>query len=133
MPKFTKTEQQWRDQLTEEQYRVTREAGTERPFTGEYCDTTEKGVYQCVCCGTDLFESASKFDSGCGWPSFDSCLGTSDEIVSEAPDASLGHMRTEITCTNCDAHLGHVFEDGPTDTGLRYCVNSASLNFGTED
>jgi peptide-methionine (R)-S-oxide reductase len=133
MPKFTKTEQQWRDQLTEEQYRVTREAGTERPFTGEYCDTTENGVYQCVCCGTDLFESASKFDSGCGWPSFDSCLGTSDEIVSEAPDASLGHMRTEITCTNCDAHLGHVFEDGPTDTGLRYCVNSASLNFGTED
>lgn len=133
MPKFTKTEQQWRDQLTEEQYRVTREAGTERPFTGEYCDSTEKGVYQCVCCGTDLFESTNKFDSGCGWPSFDSCLGTSDEIVSEAPDASLGRMRTEITCTNCDAHLGHVFDDGPTDTGLRYCVNSASLNFGTED
>ena len=132
MAKLTKTEQQWRDQLSEEQYRVTREAGTERPFTGEYCDSKGKGVYQCVCCGFDLFESTSKFDSGCGWPSFDSCLGTSDEIVTEAPDASMGRMRTEIICTNCDAHLGHVFDDGPTDTGLRYCVNSASLSFDTE-
>ena len=132
MAKLTKTEQQWRDQLSEEQYRVTREAGTERPFTGEYCDSKGKGVYQCVCCGFDLFESTSKFDSGCGWPSFDTCLGTSDEIVTEAPDPSMGRMRTEIICTNCDAHLGHVFDDGPTDTGLRYCVNSASLSFDTE-
>ncbi|MBV1959400.1 MAG: peptide-methionine (R)-S-oxide reductase MsrB [Pseudomonadales bacterium] len=133
MSKFKKTEQEWRDQLSGEQYRVTREAATEVPFTGEYCDSKGKGVYQCVCCGKALFESNSKFDSGCGWPSFDACLGTSDEIVTEAPDLSLGRARTEIICTNCDAHLGHVFEDGPTDTGLRYCVNSASLNFESDE
>jgi peptide-methionine (R)-S-oxide reductase len=120
-------EKDWKNILDEETFYVTREKGTERPFTGKYNDHFEEGVYKCICCDAVLFESQSKFDSSCGWPSFDSQINK--EAVLTVLDKSHGMIRTEITCSNCDSHLGHVFNDGPTETGTRYCVNSVSLTF----
>jgi peptide-methionine (R)-S-oxide reductase len=124
--KVIKSEPEWRKQLTPEQYHVTRESGTERAFTGRYWKTKDVGVYQCVCCGQPLFDSNTKFESGTGWPSFSSPV--SRENVEEHQDTTYGMARTEVRCSRCGAHLGHVFEDGPTPTGLRYCMNSASLD-----
>lgn len=119
------TEEGWRTRLTPEQYRVAREKGTERPFTGEYWNSTEPGTYVCICCGAPLFDATHKFDAGCGWPSFWQPLVT--ENIAEAQDMTLGMRRTEVMCSRCGAHLGHVFPDGPRPTGLRYCINSVSL------
>jgi peptide-methionine (R)-S-oxide reductase len=123
----TKSEDDWKEKLTEDQYRVLRLKGTERPFTGKYWNNKEKGVYYCAGCGTPLFDSKSKFESGCGWPSFSAPIN--DSNINEAQDNSLKMRRTEVLCSKCGGHLGHVFDDGPKPNGLRYCMNSISLDF----
>jgi peptide-methionine (R)-S-oxide reductase len=123
--KIHKTEAEWKRELTPEQYRILREKGTERPFTGEYTDTKDKGEYLCAACGQELFKSDTKFDSHCGWPSF--YAPSDQQVVDEHEDRSYGMRRVEVTCSRCGGHLGHVFEDGPQPTGLRYCINSASI------
>lgn len=126
-----KTEDEWRATLTPEQFRVTRLKGTEAPFTGELLHEKRAGTYACVCCGSELFSSGAKFDSGCGWPSF--FAATNAAAVATEEDRSHFMVRTEILCAQCDAHLGHVFPDGPAPTGLRFCVNSVSITFDAEE
>ena len=129
--KIIKTEEEWKKILTPDQYRILREKGTERPYTGEYNLHQEKGIYKCAACGYELFSSEMKFDSHCGWPSFDDEIGKGERVI-KISDFSHGMVRTEIICARCESHLGHIFDDGPTSTGKRYCVNSVSINFNTK-
>lgn len=131
MSRVDKSDKQWKQQLSPEQYRVTRQSGTEAPFSGEFDQHWEPGQYSCVCCGHPLFGSESKFNAGCGWPSFHGEL--EDANIVQRPDSTHGMNRIELVCGNCDAHLGHIFPDGPPPTGMRYCINSASLNFHDGD
>lgn len=131
MGKIDKTNEEWREQLTESEFHITREAGTEMAFSGQYWDTKTKGIYNCRCCGEPLFDSESKYDSGCGWPSFYETLDK--DVVETREDRSMFMVRTEVICSKCDAHLGHVFPDGPHPTGLRFCMNSASLALKEEN
>ena len=124
--KVTKSDQEWKEQLTSQEFYVCRQHGTEAPFSGKYEDNKEEGLYKCICCNALLFESETKFDSGTGWPSYYEGV---EDAITEIKDSTLGMVRTEVRCSTCDSHLGHVFPDGPEPTGMRYCINSVCLNF----